>query len=472
MRFPGTSIRTRLLLASVVPLLVIIVALAFMSYRVASAGMEEELGLRLITVASAAASLPGIELTFDLAPGDERTRTYANWTAKLEALRATTAVRSLVILDREGRALVASGAPYQIGDKVHRVAFDATERAAAARGEPAASVMFEGPDGTHYKTGYAPVRHPETGEVRALVAADGSARHFALLNAMRTQFIVIAAAGALLLALAMFLVARMIAQPVTDLAEAARAIGRGDLHTPITVRGRDEVGVLGATMEEMRAEIEGRDRHMQLMLSGVAHEIRNPLGGMELFAGLLRDDVEGNEEAIKKIARIERELNYLKTVVSSFLDYTRKARNEPKEFDPRPILEDVRWAALPDATAREIDVTYACGDGAVVCDPEGFKRAALNLVKNAVQATPKGGKVSVTLTPRGGGFALVIADTGAGIEQDKLTEIFKPFYTTRERGTGLGLAFVKKFADEHGGAIDVQTAPGKGSTFTLTVPAR
>ena len=471
MKFPGTSIRTRLLLASVVPLLVVIAALAFMSYRVAAAGMEEELGLRLVTVAGAAASLPDLDLALALYAGGEGTRTYLSWKAKFDALRATTGVRSVILLDREGRALVASGAAYGIGDKVHRAAFDATEIAAALKGEPAASVMFTGSDGTFYKTGYAPARDPGTGEIRGVVAAEGSARHFALLGAMRTQFIVIAALGALLLGLAMFLVARMIARPISDLAEAARAIGRGDLRTPVRVRGRDEVGLLGATMEEMRAEIEGRDRQMQMMLSGVAHEIRNPLGGMELFTGLLREDVEGNAEAVQKIARIERELNYLKTVVSSFLDYTRRGRAEPKEFDPRAVLEDARWAILPDAEAKELALAFDCGPAAITCDPEGFKRAVLNLVRNAVQATPKGGAVSAAIAAAGGGFTLTVADNGAGIPLEKLQEIFTPFYTTRERGTGLGLAFVKKFADEHGGAVDVRSEVGKGSTFTVTIPA-
>lgn len=472
MKFPGTSIRTRLLLASVVPLLVVVAALAFMSYRVAAAGMEEELGLRLVTVASAAASLPDLDLALALYPGGEGTRTYLAWKAKFDALRATTGVRSVILLDREGNALVASGAAYGIGDKVHRAAFDATEIAAALKGDPAASVMFTGSDGTFYKTGYAPARAPGTAEVRGVVAAEGSARHFALLGAMRSQFLVIAGLGALLLGLAMFLVARMIARPISDLAGAARAIGLGDIHTPVRVRGRDEVGLLGATMEEMRAEIEGRDRHMQMMLSGVAHEIRNPLGGMELFAGLLKEDVAGNTEALQRIARIERELNYLTSVVNSFLDYTRKAKTEPREIDPRPILEDARWAVLPDAEARGLTLSFDCGPATITCDPEGFKRAVLNLVKNAVQATPKGGAVTATLAAEGAGFTLTVRDTGAGIPPDKLHEIFRPFYTTRERGTGLGLAFVKKFADEHDGAVDVRSDVGGGSTFTVTVPAR
>jgi signal transduction histidine kinase len=459
------------MLASIVPLLGITAALAFLSYRVASTGMEEELGQRLVTAAGAGAALPGIEYAFDLAPGDEGSRRYANVLAKLDALRKTTTVRSIILLEREGKVLVPSGGgAYRIGDRLHRLAFDATEFKSALAGVPAASVMFEGRDGAMYKAAYAPVVDPDTKEIRGVVAVEGAARQFELLGAMKEQFVAIAITGVLLMAVAMFFVARMITRPVSDLAAAARAIGRGDLATPVAVRGSDEVGLLGKTMEEMRAEIEGRDRHMQMMLSGVAHEIRNPLGGMELFTGLLKEDTEGNEEAQKKVARIERELQYLTTVVNSFLDYTRRTVPDPREFDPRPVLEDVRWAVIKDAEAREIDLTFDCSDPRVKCDPEGFKRAVLNLVRNAVQATGKGGRVKVALSCRDGGFDLSVDDTGSGIPEDKLPEVFKPFFTTRERGTGLGLAFVKKFADEHRGTVEVRSEPGKGSTFVVRIP--
>ncbi|MBI5525562.1 MAG: HAMP domain-containing histidine kinase [Deltaproteobacteria bacterium] len=470
MTLPVLTIRVRLMLASIVPLLGITAALAFLSYRVASTGMEEELGQRLVTAAGAGAALPGIEYAFDLVPGEEGSRRYANVLAKLDALRKTTTVRSIILLEREGKVLVPSGGAYRIGDRLHRLAFDATEFKSAVAGVPAASVMFEGRDGAMYKAAYAPVIDPDTKEIRGVVAVEGAARQFELLGAMKEQFVAIAIAGVLLMAVAMFFVARMITRPVSDLAAAARAIGRGDLATPVAVRGSDEVGFLGKTMEEMRAEIEGRDRHMQMMLSGVAHEIRNPLGGMELFTGLLREDTEGNEEAQKKVVRIERELQYLTTVVNSFLDYTRRTVPDPREFDPRPVLEDVRWSVIRDAEAREIELVFDCAGPAVRCDPEGFKRAALNLVRNAVQATGKGGRVKVTLSCGDGGFDLAVDDTGSGIPAEKFSEVFKPFFTTRERGTGLGLAFVKKFADEHAGTVEVRSEPGKGSTFVVKIP--
>src|SRR5205823_13999412 len=105
---------------------------------------------------------------------------------------------------------------------------------------------------------------------------------------------------------------------------------------------RDEIALLAETLEEMRQSLSARDERMQMMLSGIAHEVRNPLGGMELYAGLLREELTGDADTRAHVVRIDRELPHLKRVVAEFLEYARRPRPELAAVDCRALLEDVR----------------------------------------------------------------------------------------------------------------------------------
>ncbi len=123
-----------------------------------------------------------------------------------------------------------------------------------------------------------------------------------------------------------------ITRNVRRLAAAAERIGAGDLHEPVSIKTRDELGLLGETMERMRIQLAERDAKKQQMLAGIAHEVRNPLAGMTLFAGILRDEVSEGDERRGHVEKIQRELDYLERVVSDFLEYARR---------PKPELTDV-----------------------------------------------------------------------------------------------------------------------------------
>ena len=179
-------------------------------------------------------------------------------------------------------------------------------RAAPRGGTPAASPLFIGHDGLPYKRAYAVVGEP--GAVAGFIAVEGDAEYDALLRAFRRRLLL---AGGLALC-AVFaltaLVAQRISGPVVRLADAAARLGRGELHARIPVETRDEIGFLAATLDETRAALAARDERLQMMLAGIAHEVRNPLGGLELYAGLLRDALAEQPERLAEVARIEREL--------------------------------------------------------------------------------------------------------------------------------------------------------------------
>jgi signal transduction histidine kinase len=310
------------------------------------------------------------------------------------------------------------------------------------------------------------------GEVRAVIGVDGSARFFEPLGEMgRTLWL----AGALTLALVIlttWFVSRRITRPLGRLTEAARAIGQGDLDRPIQPETTDEIGFLARTLNEMRQSIEERDQQLQMMLSGIAHEVRNPLGGMALFAGLLKEEVAGNATALEHLRRINTELDYLARVVNDFLDFARKRPVETTEADPRQEAEEIKNLCEGDLQRSQVrlEIRVDPAVGLVVWDRERMRRVMLNLVQNALQASPAGGAVLLSLERAAGGVRLRVTDSGCGIPEDKRPLIFRPFFTTRQQGTGLGLALAKKIVEAHGGSISFTSNAGAGTTFELWLP--
>src|SRR5262249_8213340 len=138
------------------------------------------------------------------------------------------------------------------------------------------------------------------------------------------------------------LVARRVTGPVARLAAAAQRIGRGELTIAVPVETRDEIGVLAATLDEMRTALQARGERLQMTLAGIAPEGRKPLGGLELYAGLLREALDGQPERLEEVRRIEREIAHLKMVVTEFLEYARRPAVELTRVELRPLLDEVR----------------------------------------------------------------------------------------------------------------------------------
>jgi signal transduction histidine kinase len=262
------------------------------------------------------------------------------------------------------------------------------------------------------------------------------------------------------------LIAARITGPLGRLAAAAELIGRGDLTASVTVETRDEVGRLALRLDEMRTALAARDERLQMMLAGIAHEVRNPLGGLELYAGLLREGLAGQPDRLGEVARIERELDYLKMVVTEFLEYARRPPLQPEQFPARALLEEVtEICGSPAGPTVRIE---APAQLSVQADRGQLRRALINLMRNATSAAGPGGQVVLAVTADDSGVIWEVRDSGPGVPEDLRDKIFAPFFTTREKGTGLGLAFVREIVIEHGGEIAVDRAPEGGARFRFS----
>jgi len=472
------SLRTKIIGAFLIPTLAIILLYGLLTYFASRQGLEDELGKRLVSIGQSVAAQmsDGVDAEQISRLGEDNTRVIARIREKLEKVRGATDVARLFVFDRELKSLIDTDDSVAFGQTLHAQAADNLELDRVfTEGATKTSVLFSGPDGTLYKTGYAPI-YVEN-DVVAVVGVEASAGYFDLLTNLASVLTVLGALGLLLVVLVGSLVARKITQPVRKLMGSAQNLGKGDYTTPIpavTGVSRDEISVLGESFEEMRREILGRDRQTQMMLSGIAHEVRNPLGGMKLFVGLLREDLEGRTEEIDKIQKIERELNYLDRVVTDFLDFARHQAPELERFRAVELLAEVdslMSAECADAGARMM-LSVEPEDLELTADRQKLRRALINCVRNAYQAcleNPVKIQISVT-APRDGWRRISIDDTGPGIPEHVMDEILTPFFTTKEKGSGLGLSLTQKIMEQHGGTMHIASEVGEGTTITFELP--
>lgn len=214
------------------------------------------------------------------------------------------------------------------------------------------------------------------------------------------------------------------------------------------------------------------------MSATVAHEIRNPLGAMGVWAGLLERDLGTDDPRKKTLGKIIEGLSRLNKIVSNLLVYTRPVKAELRKVQIDQILSEI--IDFVQIEIERIGQTIIvnrnfCKDPVyVLVDPEKMGQVVMNLCLNAIQAMPDGGELSVNIVNNSKnrhGFAnFSIVDTGIGIEKETISKIFDPFFTTKENGTGLGLAIVKKFVESHSGYIDIKSRPGKGTIVKVFLP--
>ncbi len=467
------SLRSRLLTTFLLPTLALFGASGGLGYLLTRNVLEDELGRALANVAASAASqlngerLLSIQREDDLGEG---TRTWRNVMRLLDEVKQATGSRRIFAFDRSGILRADSGGGLPVGEPVPELERDRLELTRMFdEGRPAYSqVLFEGKDGRLYKTGYAPVF--SDGKVVAAVGVEGSAEFFGPLTSLFRAYAVLVAAGLALLALLAVLTARGLSGPLQRLMDSALRIGRGDLSTPVRPEPTREIGVLARELEAMRNALESRDRQLKMMLAGVAHEVRNPIGGIELFAGLLGEELSASEaEARSHVERIRKEIEYLKRIVEDFLAFAREQKLAMTELDARMLLESARDLMKADADAKQVLLEVEAESATVEGDQHLLLAAVVNLVKNAVQASPSQAPVALRGRRADGRYVLEVEDRGGGIPPGSREKIFEPFFTTREKGTGLGLPLAKKIVQAHRGEISVRSRPGE-TVFTVELP--
>jgi signal transduction histidine kinase len=283
-------------------------------------------------------------------------------------------------------------------------------------------------------------------------------------------------------------------RPLQGLTQAAKRVAGGDLSVKVPAAGSDEIGGLSRSFNEMvdrirenrlleeRLHFAERSTAMGRLAAAVAHEIRNPLNFVNLSIDHLREqlpatDPQRGEEFERILGNMKSEISRLNRLVGDFLSFGKPMRLDPRPCAVEAVVREV--AALVDHKAKDQGIALAIeaekGLPRVVADPELLKTCFLNLMINAVDAMPQGGLLSISVS-RGevgdGQQQLVVEvnDTGHGMAPDAVRTAFEPYFSTKDTGVGLGLSLTRKIVEDHGGAITLDSQPGRGTTVRIALP--
>jgi two-component system sensor histidine kinase HydH len=226
----------------------------------------------------------------------------------------------------------------------------------------------------------------------------------------------------------------------------------------------------------LEAEMARRERLSAMgdMAATVAHEIKNPLNAVSMGLQRLRDEFarDAAGESRRFLDLMEAEVRRLNGIVEQFLSLARPLPLKREAVRPDELLRALAALVEADAKAAGVRVVVSAPPGlpAVTADRDHLEQVLLNLVVNALQAMPEGGTLALEATAARGRLALEVRDTGGGIAPEARERIFDPYFTTKAKGLGLGLAVARRIVEEHGGRIEVDSEPGRGSRFRVTLP--
>lgn len=448
-----------------------------LTWRIARDALERELDRRLVQIPLALVMAGSFQARSVMSYGtDIDAEPYRNRLDSLLNFVDEAFIFDASVYDRTSGEAVFSPTNYvsadravSLGDTLYFLAqYEESVMEAVSRGTSTTDA-FEGTDGRTYKYGFVRLDPEESAVLGVQIPAD-YLRPLASLS--RSLFFATLAALAVAVLLSGVL-ARNIATPLERLSRVAIRIQRGHMDQEVIVERGDEVGRLSRAMERMRQGILERDEQLRLMLAQVAHEIRNPLGGLELFAAAAAE-TDDKEERIRLMSRVRGEVTALNEIIDDFLTF---ARPQPPESHATDLREAVRSAAelcRGEVTDIGLELTVELPERPLlaVADEDQVKRAVLNLLRNAIQAAES--RVEVGAGEHGSEIEIRVADDGPGVKPELGSKIFEPFFTEKEKGAGLGLAIVRKFVESYGGRVEVGDGPapsvGRGAEFRIYFP--
>ncbi|MGP0019560.1 MAG: sensor histidine kinase [Candidatus Sulfotelmatobacter sp.] len=316
----------------------------------------------------------------------------------------------------------------------------------------------------------------------------------------RHLVLLVAGAGAVAICGALLVVLTYTVQrPMVELQQKIAQLGSGDLNVAVSFSHRnDEIGDLGRNFNQMvvqlresRAEIErlhrtqmSRAEHLATlgeMATGLAHEIRNPLAGIAGVIEIIGRDLPSSSPARAVVKDVRQEIARINHIVTDLLQTARPHPPTVRKSDLNITVEHAVMLGRQQAMAKSVEIELHKDSTLPEVEHDGdqIHQVLLNLLLNALQAIDfpasghtgaHNGKITVTVKAQGPMAAVEVSDNGRGIAPDHLPNIFRPFYTTKGDGTGLGLSLARRIVEDHHGRIDVSSALGKGTTFAVVLP--
>jgi len=332
---------------------------------------------------------------------------------------------------------------------------------------------------------YSPIFN-DAGQLQGVVFS-GLLRHTSLVGLVNQTnlFLLILLLGSALSLSVGWLISRRLTLPLRGLSEGVRAVTAGDYRQRVEVIGSDELAELSVTFNDMterlkqlqhlEAQLRRRDRlhTMGEVAMGLAHEIRNPLGIIKTATQLLHRRALLPETDMRHLEYVISEVTRINDLITEFLDFAKPSAPIRSTQLARPLLEDLLGFCAPELATHNVEAVIVEHDAnaTIYADARQLTQACLNLVLNAIDAMPTGGRLTIGIAIAQETTIISISDTGQGIESDMIERIFSPFVTTKASGTGLGLAKVFSIMENHDGRVECVSQPGAGATFNLFLPS-
>jgi two-component system NtrC family sensor kinase len=302
--------------------------------------------------------------------------------------------------------------------------------------------------------------------------------------------------------------AKRFSLPLRKLEESSQRISDGEYRHDFKVKGPREIEHLARSLDKMAKQLEQEKRELEewgttlekkvserademkkinaqlfrseklaslgKLAAGVAHEINNPLTGILTNSSLLLEDMEKDDPKYEDVEVMVKETIRCREIVKRLLDFARQTRPQKRLASINALIDNIILLVRNQTSFRNIliekDLSADIPD--ILVDPDQIQQVFVNIILNAAEAMTKGGSLKIRSARSADRESIVItfADTGPGISEEVRERIFDPFYTTKEHGTGLGLSISYGIVEQHGGTISVDSNPGKGSTFTISLP--
>ncbi len=316
-----------------------------------------------------------------------------------------------------------------------------------------------------------------------LVAEIDESKAMAMLHFLMRRSLITASVLLVLIAIAAVLLAKYLARPLQNLSQACQRLASGhSVHRleDLSIKEADEVAQSFNSMLDQLADTQqklvnaGTLAAVGELTASIVHEMRNPLNTIQMNMDALAARAEDDQKYAELFNLAQRQTKRLQTMLNELLNFSRPLTLTAETVKPAHLMQDLDDLYMPKARAKGVNLSFSCDDSApasVQIDRELMIRALSNLLENAIDMTPEDGRIRVLCSGVDRKIRWEVADSGPGVPASSCDRVFLPFFSTRDKGTGLGLATVRKIVQLHGGEADIGNSEFGGAAFRIEMPA-
>jgi signal transduction histidine kinase len=367
----------------------------------------------------------------------------------------------IFIFNKENKIIIHSNQSVETGQTEPRLSLNQKEIGELKINSTTTSLPFKGDDENWYLWGFNRLNESH------YLAVRGSAARFNEIEGLSTLFLFIGLGGVIITIIISWLIANEITKPLNKLVDFSTEIGTGNFSAVQPENMHGEIKILSDAMDKMKKDLSENHKEREKLLAQIAHEIRNPLGGIELLTNLAKENHISDEKNKEYLDRILCEVHGLKSLITSYLNFSRPIPSQPVWIDfQKTVLELENIFKLK---IREKSVTFNKDIklNKIYFDEGHLKQILINLIANSLEAVEDNGNILLSAKEKSDRWEIILSDDGPGIPENDIKNIFNPFFTTKKDGTGLGLAISRKLSAENKADLQVKNN-SKGAHFILS----